>query len=53
MNYSTALAVLATSAVGPFAAKWHEGVTPIWQQIEALVGSFFGRGAVARQRAGV
>ena len=53
MNQSTVLAVLAASAVGQVSAQWHDRLSPLLTQIEGLLGSFFGRGNVARGDEGI
>jgi hypothetical protein len=53
MYQSTAMTVLATSLLAPFAAQWQQKLTPVLEQIAQLIGSFFGGGALARQHAGL
>lgn len=53
MTQSTAMTVLAASALAPFGVKLDQKLTPVWEQVAELIGSFFGRGAVARQHAGL
>lgn len=53
MNYSTCLTALVASVIGPLTEKLREGWTPVWQQIEQLVVSFFTTRAIAGGRAGI
>lgn len=49
MSYSTCLALLAASAVGPVTAELERGFAEVGRQIEELVGSFFGGRSLARR----
>jgi hypothetical protein len=53
MNHSTCLAVLVASAVGAVAMKLKDGWAPVLEEIEQLVGSFFGAGAIAHRGTGI
>jgi hypothetical protein len=53
MNQSTVLAVLAASATESCGIKWQQRLTPVLEQIAALIGSFFGSRALARQHVGL
>jgi hypothetical protein len=50
MNYSTCLVALVASAIGPLVEKLNDGWTPVLQEIEQLVGSFFTTRAIADRR---